>query len=39
MVESFGGSVLDGQVVALPVADSIANMKVLDRIAESAGIR
>ena len=39
MVESFGGSVLDGQAVALPVADSIANMKVLDRIAESAGIR
>jgi D-xylose 1-dehydrogenase (NADP+, D-xylono-1,5-lactone-forming) len=39
MVESFGGSVLEGKAVALPVSDSIANMKVLDRIAESAGIR
>jgi D-xylose 1-dehydrogenase (NADP+, D-xylono-1,5-lactone-forming) len=39
MVESFGESVLEGRAVALPVADSIANMKVLDRIAEAAGIR
>jgi predicted dehydrogenase len=39
MVESFGESVLEGKAVALPVSDSIANMKVLDRIAESAGIR
>ena len=37
MVESFGESVLEGKAVALPVSDSIANMKVLDRIAESAG--
>lgn len=39
MVESFGGSVLEGQAAALPVADSIANMRVLDRIAEAGGIR
>jgi xylose dehydrogenase (NAD/NADP) len=39
MVESFAASVLEGKAVALPVSDSIANMKVLDRIAESAGIR
>ena len=39
MVESFGDSVLEGRAVALPVSDSIANMKVLDRIAQSAGIR
>jgi D-xylose 1-dehydrogenase (NADP+, D-xylono-1,5-lactone-forming) len=39
MVESFGESVLEGRAVALPVSDSIANMRVLDRIGESAGIR
>jgi predicted dehydrogenase len=38
MVESFGDSVLEGRPVALPVSDSVANMKVLDRIAEAAGI-
>jgi xylose dehydrogenase (NAD/NADP) len=38
MVESFGESVLDGKPVALPVSDSVANMRVLDRIAELAGI-
>jgi xylose dehydrogenase (NAD/NADP) len=36
MVESFGESVLDDRPVALPVSDSIANMRVLDRIAEAA---
>jgi xylose dehydrogenase (NAD/NADP) len=34
MVESFGDSVLGDRPVALPVSDSIANMKVLDRIRE-----
>jgi predicted dehydrogenase len=38
MVESFGESVLEGRPAALPVSDSIANMRVLDRIAEAAGI-
>jgi len=38
MVESFGDSVLAGRPVALPVSDSVANMKALDRIAEAAGI-
>jgi predicted dehydrogenase len=38
MVESFGESVLGGRAVAIPVSDSVANMKVLDRIAEAAGI-
>jgi xylose dehydrogenase (NAD/NADP) len=37
MVESFGQSVLEGRPVAIPVSDSVANMKVLDRIAEAAG--
>jgi xylose dehydrogenase (NAD/NADP) len=36
MVESFGQSVLGGQRVALPVSESVANMRVLDRIAEAA---
>ncbi len=36
MVESFGASVLAGQPVALPVSDSVANMKVLDWIAAAA---
>ena len=38
MVESFGDSVLQGRPAALPVSESVANMKVLDRIAEAAGI-
>jgi D-xylose 1-dehydrogenase (NADP+, D-xylono-1,5-lactone-forming) len=38
MVESFGQSVLEGRPVAIPVSDSVANMKVLDRIAEAAGL-
>jgi predicted dehydrogenase len=38
MVESFGESVIDGRPVAIPVSDSVANMRVLDRIAEAAGI-
>jgi predicted dehydrogenase len=37
MVESFGRSVLGGQPVAVPVSESVANMRVLDRIAEAAG--
>jgi predicted dehydrogenase len=37
MVESFGQSVLGGQPAAIPVAESVANMKVLDRIAKAAG--
>ena len=36
MVESFGASALGGQPVALPVSDSVANMRVLDRIAREA---
>ena len=32
MVESFGESVLGDRPVALPVSDSVANMRVLDRI-------
>jgi predicted dehydrogenase len=38
MVESFGESVMSDRPVALPVSDSIANMRVLDRIAEAAGL-
>jgi predicted dehydrogenase len=38
MVESFGQSVLEGRPAALPVSESVANMRVLDRIAEAAGI-
>jgi xylose dehydrogenase (NAD/NADP) len=38
MVESFGQSVLEGRPAALPVSDSVANMRVLDRIAKSAGL-
>jgi hypothetical protein len=38
MVESFAGSVLGGHAVALPVSDSVANMKVLDWIAREATI-
>ena len=36
MVESFGRSVLGGYPVELPVADSVANMRVLDSIREAA---
>ncbi|MHB8613987.1 MAG: Gfo/Idh/MocA family protein [Candidatus Dormibacteraceae bacterium] len=36
MVESFGGSILDNRPVEIPPSDSIANMKVLDRIREAA---
>jgi xylose dehydrogenase (NAD/NADP) len=38
MVESFGESVLEGRPAVLPISDSVANMRVLDRIAEAAGI-
>jgi xylose dehydrogenase (NAD/NADP) len=36
MVESFGASILDGTPVAIPPSESIANMKVLDRIRAAA---
>jgi D-xylose 1-dehydrogenase (NADP+, D-xylono-1,5-lactone-forming) len=36
MVESFGRSALGGYPVELPVSDSVANMRVLDSIAEAA---
>jgi predicted dehydrogenase len=36
MVESFGQSALGGHPVALPISDSVANMKVLDWIAREA---
>ena len=36
MVESFGDSVIDGRPVAIPLSESIANMRVLDRIREAA---
>jgi xylose dehydrogenase (NAD/NADP) len=37
MVESFADSVLAGTPVEVPLSDTIANMRVLDRIAEEAG--
>jgi D-xylose 1-dehydrogenase (NADP+, D-xylono-1,5-lactone-forming) len=36
MVESFGDSVIDDRPVAIPLSESIANMRVLDRIREAA---
>ena len=36
MVESFADSVLQHRPVAIPLGESIANMKVLDRIREAA---
>jgi predicted dehydrogenase len=36
MVESFGDSVLHERPIAIPLSESIANMKVLDRIREAA---
>lgn len=36
MVESFGDSILDGRPQPIPIEDSIANMRVLDRIREVA---
>jgi predicted dehydrogenase len=36
MVESFGESILEGQAVAIPLSESISNMKVLDQIREAA---
>lgn len=36
MVESFADSILRDQPVAIPITESIANMKVLDRIREAA---
>jgi predicted dehydrogenase len=37
MVESFSDSILEGRPVELPLDDTIANMRVLDRIREAAG--
>jgi D-xylose 1-dehydrogenase (NADP+, D-xylono-1,5-lactone-forming) len=37
MVESFADSIVGGTPVALPLEDTIANMRVLDRIREAAG--
>jgi predicted dehydrogenase len=39
MVESCGESGLEGRAVAIPVSESVANMRVLDRIAEVATLR
>jgi predicted dehydrogenase len=36
MVESFASSVLDDRPIAIPLSESIANMRVLDRIREAA---
>ncbi len=36
MVESFADSVLGARPVAIPLAESIANMKTLDRIRDAA---
>ena len=36
MVESFGDSVLDGKPAEIPLAESIANMRVLDRIRDAS---
>jgi predicted dehydrogenase len=38
MVESFADSVIQSSKVAIPVEESVANMKVLDRVREAAGI-
>jgi len=38
MVESFADSVIHDRPVAIPLSESIANMRVLDRIAESAAV-
>jgi predicted dehydrogenase len=38
MVESFGESILAGAPVELPLEDTIANMRVLDRIRDVAGL-
>ena len=37
MVESFADSIIEGKPVELPLEDSIANMRALDRIREAAG--
>jgi len=37
MVESFGESVMGGRPAAIPVSESVANMRVLDRIREAVG--
>jgi xylose dehydrogenase (NAD/NADP) len=39
MVESFAESILDDRPVAIPLSESIANMKVLDRIREASVTR
>jgi D-xylose 1-dehydrogenase (NADP+, D-xylono-1,5-lactone-forming) len=39
MVESFADSVLNDRPVAIPLSESIANMKVLDRIREAAATK
>jgi xylose dehydrogenase (NAD/NADP) len=36
MVESFGESILEDKPVAIPIRESVANMRVLDRIREAA---
>jgi hypothetical protein len=36
MVESFGDSVIHDRPVAIPLTESIANMRVLDRIRDAA---
>jgi D-xylose 1-dehydrogenase (NADP+, D-xylono-1,5-lactone-forming) len=36
MVESFGESVLQGEPAAIPLSESIANLRVIDRIRETA---
>jgi predicted dehydrogenase len=36
MVESFADSIIDDRPVAVPLTESIANMRVLDRIREEA---
>ena len=38
MVESFGESVLGDKPVAIPPSESVANMRVLDKIAHAAGL-
>ena len=38
MVESFGESVLSDRPVAIPPSESVANMRVLDKIAQAAGL-
>ncbi len=38
MVESFAGGVINGAPIAIPLEESIANMRVIDRVRKAAGL-